>query len=734
MKTSRGALNFVRNQQGFIVLALVTLALTAVIGGATILAMVTTRTPVSGAMDRLDRNQATPEDMNTLQNAGKDMERTLRIAAGGGSFIGGGGPVPNPASPMGAGSLFPGDKAVAGIIPRVISRVTARASQPAQTKNNPMPGETAGAGGRETGSGEYNPLNDPNVAGAGGTGSGQDLDDVNRFGSDFQAQQPGGPGRSGQQTSGQQGQTAIQQPGSYTTPGSYTKDTTSSPDQQGGGYYPPYGAPPDRGGTGQDWTRWPAEPGRRSGGDERPQPGGSTGATQQGPTPAGTKGIEVTEVGSAPPGKCRIVSGQLVPVKGYKENISGMTVTLTGPVNVSATSSAAGGFSFTDIPAGDYVISVNQWNYGMTRQNFSAPSGKSVRIVLKGSCPFLYVWTGERYERENDIYSVARMMPQEISAGEMTAATNADLVLVEAALDRAVEKMGRERLYKDFYAVSKGMRPDKDGNYRARIIEQAGEHSFTDSVAMLAIDHQPGLRAAMTREGKAILYQELQQVGPLHELKGSPLAPEPAVSSAVHPTEVPNQGQALYNGEGIEISLPEHAFRSGVLLVTWQGFRDGTSAKHTAASGRPMLVLQRQAPDGSWKTADWVYPRDEVQQSAFVLGKMDGGWDNNRKIRLISTSCAEDKFHRIDRIEWAVGLNEAPVIKSLPLISALQADLKDVMDKLSESDSSFLHLGPEEQVTLIFRGEPVSEGLERALFFVSEGFYIPMPYIRVAAE
>lgn len=734
MKNDEAGQNLIRSQQGFFTIVIVTVVLTALIGGATILSMVTSRRPVSGAMDRLDRNQATPEDMETLQNAGRDMERTTRIAAAGGSLIGGGGPVPNPASPVGPGSIFPGDKAVAGIIPRVIGRMTNRASQPAQTGNNPMPGESGGTGSRASAGGEYNPLNDPNISGAGSTAGGQNLDDVNRFGSDFQAQQLGGSGGSDRQT-GQQGQTPAQQPDSYTTPGPSRGDTASQ-DQQGSGYYPPYGPRTDRGGRDSDWTRWASEPDRRSGYDDRrsggydrPQSGGSTGSAQQGPTPAGTKGIEVTEVGSAPPGKCRIVSGQLVPVKGYKENISGMTVALTGPVNITATSSASGAFSFTDIPAGDYVISVKQWNYGMTRQNFSAPSGKSVRIVLKGSCPFLYVWTGERYERENDIYSVARMMPQELVVMEKTAAaTDPDLVLAETALDRATEKMGRERLYKDIYPVSKGMRPDTDGNYRARIIEQAGEHSFTDHVALLALDHRPGLGASMTREGKAVLYRGLQPAGPFHILNTKTSVPDKTLTSAAH------EGQGLYNGEGIELALPVDAFSSGVLLVTWQGFRDGIPAHHTAATGRPMLALQRQSPDGEWKTIDWVYPRDEVQQSAFVLGMKEHGWDGDLKIRLISTSCAEDKFHRIDRIEWAHGVDEAPEVRALPLLSALQADSMDVTQKLSVSDSRYLHLGPEEHVTLIFRGEPVPGGLERSLFFVSEGFYIPMPYIRVAAE
>jgi hypothetical protein len=276
MKTIKAGLNIVRNQQGFFTLVLVTMALTALIGGATILAMVTTRQPVSGAMDRLDKNEATPADMDALQNAGKNMERTVRIAAGGGSFIGGGGPVPNPASP---GVLFPGDKAAAGIIPRVIGRLTNRASEPVLTSNNPMPGESSGAGGRQSGSGDYNPLNDPNRP-----GSGQNLDNVNRLGSDFQSQQPGGtPG------SGQQNQTIIPQPGRR-------GDGSSTTDEQGD-YYNPYYYP-DRGiRRGPDWQRWATDPPReRSHGHREPSGGTRSGGGSSG------GGSQPGTSGECPPG------------------------------------------------------------------------------------------------------------------------------------------------------------------------------------------------------------------------------------------------------------------------------------------------------------------------------------------------------------------------------------------------------------------------------------------------
>lgn len=226
------------DERGFITIAIVTLALTALIGGAALLTMVTTRQPISGAMDRLDRNEATPKDMDALQNAGRDMERTTRIAAGAGSFIGGGGPVPNPASPVGPGSIFPGDRAAAGIIPRVISRLTNRASQPAQTGDNPLPSTVSGGGPKGPESGGYDPTRDPGM----GTGSGQSVDP--NIGDTFQGQVPGG----GDKPTAGDGPPIAQPPG-YTSPtqpsGGQTDTTTGSSviwptGKCPPGYYPSY--------------------------------------------------------------------------------------------------------------------------------------------------------------------------------------------------------------------------------------------------------------------------------------------------------------------------------------------------------------------------------------------------------------------------------------------------------------------------------------------------------------
>jgi hypothetical protein len=91
-----------------------------------------------------------------------------------------------------------------------------------------------------------------------------------------------------------------------------------------------------------------------------------------------------------------------------------------------------------------------------------------------------------------------------------------------------------------------------------------------------------------------------------------------------------------------------------------------------------------------------------------------------------------EKYHRVDRIAWGRRSEENPVLAPLPLISAIKSEVKDVSRELVKADGEMLYLGPGDEVVLHFNGTSIEEGLERTFVFVSEGFYIPLPLIRLA--
>jgi RHS repeat-associated protein len=454
-----------------------------------------------------------------------------------------------------------------------------------------------------------------------------------------------------------------------------------------------------------DYTKPPGEP---------PKPPDQPG-TQPPSSPGGGKptspGIDVTVVGTAPAGKCAIVTGQLVKVEGWPEKIAGMTVTLTGPATKTATSGAGGAFSFSDIPAGKYVISVTQWNYGMTKADFVCESGKAVKVVIKGSCPYLYVWTGTAYEKENDIYPVARLLPRDLMTEESRLlAEKQESSIFLFTPEHITEKVIREKSMRDDYRITRSLIPDADGNHRLRIMEQATEHSFTDWVGLSAVDHRKGTKIGIGRAGQPFVYQGMQ-----------------SLSSFQKPA-------SLYNGDFLEIGVPPEVWRNGFIAVTWQGFLEGSADRHTASSGQPKLTLQRQDPQGKWRNVDWIYPRDENQESFFLLQDQGPGWDRENKIRIVASSCDPEKYHRVDDVSWGRLLPESPRVSRLKLLSAAKTTGEEVLELLREKDGQSLMLGPEEAADLVFEGIPAYEGMERSLVFLSEGFYVPYTTIRLASH
>ncbi|TRZ48565.1 carboxypeptidase regulatory-like domain-containing protein, partial [bacterium] len=396
-----------------------------------------------------------------------------------------------------------------------------------------------------------------------------------------------------------------------------------------------------------------------------------------------------------------------------------MTVTLTGPVNKSAVSSGSGTFSFPEIPAGNYVISVQGWNYGMTKQNFAAPSGKSVKVVLKGSCPYLYVWDGEKYRQENDIYSVARLTHWDVLPPETRMlASREGLTVHPISLSDVSAQLRRERSYRDYYAITKPLRPDVNGQYRLQIREQASEYSWTDLTNLVAVDHAPGRQVAVTRQGDIFLYGELQPARSFKDLNGQAFASLPAT------------GLPLYNGEGLVFDLPPDAFMSGVMMVNWQGFQDGVGEGHTASQGLPRLRMERLDVEGNWLLVDYGYPRDEIQKTHFLLTE-EKDKSMTSRVRLVAESCVAEKYHRIDGIFWGRRAEAAPRVHRLPLLSARTSLGEDVTASLSSSDGLSVLLGPEESMELRFDGAPLPTGEERSFIFVSEGVYMPMPYLNV---
>lgn len=85
-----------RNQHGWLGLAfLVTMGLTGMIAAGTMGGLLATHEPLANTLDKIDRNEATPEDMDKLERARANFARDLEMAFAGGTLVGSSGPLPN---------------------------------------------------------------------------------------------------------------------------------------------------------------------------------------------------------------------------------------------------------------------------------------------------------------------------------------------------------------------------------------------------------------------------------------------------------------------------------------------------------------------------------------------------------------------------------------------------------------------------------------------------------------
>jgi hypothetical protein len=195
---------------------------------------------------------------------------------------------------------------------------------------------------------------------------------------------------------------------------------------------------------------------------------------------------------------------------------------------------------------------------------------------------------------------------------------------------------------------------------------------------------------------------------------------------------IPAAGLALYNGESVELHLPAEAFNGGVLAFTWQGFLEGAAAGHLAAQGQPKLTVEYRDEAGQWQTIDWVAPRDEGQDSHVLLDVP--GVRRETTVRVVATSCQPEKYHRIDRITLARRAASSPLELTLALRAATTLDGTDALALLASPDGATLHLGPGDGVDLSFEAPRLETGTKRAFFVSADGFYVPVPMLRLAAE
>jgi tetratricopeptide (TPR) repeat protein len=112
------------------------------------------------------------------------------------------------------------------------------------------------------------------------------------------------------------------------------------------------------------------------------------------------------------------------------------------------------------------------WTNGVPQNLFEPGSDQALleKQILKGSCPFLYAWNGERYEFVTDVlWRSALGMPLGIMGGE-TAYAFADPS-------------------EDYFKIPGERLREKDGHYSLQLTAELWETAYFDQVQLMVIDH-----------------------------------------------------------------------------------------------------------------------------------------------------------------------------------------------------------------------------------------------------
>ncbi len=143
-----------------------------------------------------------------------------------------------------------------------------------------------------------------------------------------------------------------------------------------------------------------------------------------------------------------------------------------------------------------------RWPNGVSQTVYYPGTEQDVleRQLLKGSCPFLYVWDGRGFTFATDVmWNCALGMPLDImgSAGGVMSAS--------------------PRASQEYLHIPSGLLRPRDGSYELRLTEELWETAYLDQLRLLAVDHpesvQVFLNERFTPAGRNAL-RLYQVVGP----------------------------------------------------------------------------------------------------------------------------------------------------------------------------------------------------------------------------
>lgn len=284
-----------------------------------------------------------------------------------------------------------------------------------------------------------------------------------------------------------------------------------------------------------------------------------------------------------------------------------------------------------------------------------------------GGSPFIAPWDGTEYRNDNNV----------IPLSEVYSRDTLDVV--------------------DYYRLHSPL-ATKDGAYSLKLVEFEDEHSFFDSVALWAVDHDVDVRIAVDPQtGEVFTYED-------------PESPESAVDNFGRDVL---QSLESWDGNSYE------GWRGDYIELNF-GIVPKENARMVIVADTPVLKtrIYIHVWNGTdWELADTMHHRlnfaeDVVDLSRFVPTQED------LRVRLVGAS-----HFVLEQVGLDTSRPMAVMVQEAGLLSAVHSSGEDVTGLLGDLDASYAELVPDQEILLTFDSLPMGDEA-RSFIFVSNGHYV----------
>ena len=395
------------------------------------------------------------------------------------------------------------------------------------------------------------------------------------------------------------------------------------------------------------------------------------------------------------------------------------------------------------------------WSNGVPQNRFNPERNQTVveTQILKGSCPWLYVWNGIEYEFATDaLWASALGMPLRIMAGEP----------LYAFPNSASEH----------FKLPSGRLKPKGGKYSLQFTTELWETPYLDQVRLIVVDHPDSVDIFVDETFtpppfppfRIYAVTDKRQPVSARDDRGNDVLEKIAHADGDY---VSNLTPAMYQGvmehHDLILDLGDLSGADSVFLFLY-GWLFPTDASinmnmaQSAAAGSVFPLLQVIDDEGNWKTVieNLSFPKGKNKTLVVELTNkflthdyririrtnMQIYWDHIfystdvssgslRKVRLDPVA-ADLHYRGFSELTW-----ETPYSPSIPDYQTVSTEAKwrdltgfytrygDVLPLLLESDSKYVVMNAGDEVTLEFDAEDSPElpsGWSRDFLFYNNGW------------